>query len=72
MRAARVSLAGLAALTAVCVMSRVGRALGLPLNRATDHGLFSSGQSTATQLGNLFRPLSAFQLAGIWPVGDFR
>jgi hypothetical protein len=35
-------------------------------------GLFSSGQTQATKLGNLFHPLSAFQLAGIWPVGDFR
>jgi hypothetical protein len=34
--------------------------------------LFSSGQSTHTKLGNLIHPLSAFQLAGIWPVGDFR
>ncbi len=35
-------------------------------------GLFSSGQTQATRLGNLFHPLSVFQLAGIWPVGDFR
>ncbi len=34
--------------------------------------LFSSGQSTAVKLGNLIHPLSAFQLAGVWPVGDFR
>ena len=34
--------------------------------------LFSSGQSTEDKLGNLIHPLSAFQLAGIWPVGDFR
>jgi hypothetical protein len=37
-----------------------------------DSGLFSSGESTAVKLGNLIKPLSAFQLAGIWPVGDFR
>jgi hypothetical protein len=37
-----------------------------------DSGLFSSGESLATRLGNLIHPLSAFQLAGIWPVGDFR
>ncbi len=35
-------------------------------------GLFSSGQTLATRLGNLFHPLSVFQLAGIWPVRDFR
>jgi hypothetical protein len=34
--------------------------------------LFSSGQSAQVKLGNLFHPLSVFQLAGIWPVGDFR
>ena len=34
--------------------------------------LFSSGQSTHTKLGNLIQPLSGWQLAGIWPVGDFR
>jgi hypothetical protein len=36
------------------------------------NGLFSSGQTEATRMGNLIHPLSAFQLAGIWPVGDFR
>src|SRR5438128_3026429 len=35
-------------------------------------GLFSSGQTQATKLGNLIKPLSAFQLVGIWPIGDFR
>jgi hypothetical protein len=34
--------------------------------------LFSSGQSIHTKLGNLLHPLSAWQLAGIWPIGDFR
>jgi hypothetical protein len=37
------------------------------------HGLFSSGTHTAEEsLGNLIQPLSGWQLAGIWPVGDFR
>jgi hypothetical protein len=37
------------------------------------HGLFSSGTVTAEEkLGNLIHPLSVWQLAGIWPVGDFR
>ncbi|HEX4466643.1 MAG TPA: hypothetical protein VH025_05610 [Solirubrobacteraceae bacterium] len=35
-------------------------------------GLFSSGQSEATRLGNLYNALSGAQLAGIWPTGDFR
>ena len=34
--------------------------------------LFSSGQSAAVKFGNLTQPLSVFQLAGIWPVHDFR
>jgi hypothetical protein len=36
-------------------------------------GLFSSGTHTSQELlGNLIQPLSGWQLAGIWPVGDFR
>ncbi len=37
-----------------------------------DTPLFSSGLPLNEQLGNLFQPLSGWQLAGIWPVGDFR
>jgi hypothetical protein len=37
-----------------------------------DSNLFSSGQPVSEQLGNLLQPLSGWQLAGIWPVGDFR
>jgi hypothetical protein len=37
-----------------------------------DSNLYSSGQSTSEDLGNLIQPLSGWQLAGIWPVGDFR
>jgi hypothetical protein len=37
------------------------------------HGLFSSGTHTAEEsFGNLIQPLSGWQLAGIWPIGDFR
>jgi hypothetical protein len=35
-------------------------------------GLFTSGQPQAEKLGLLLQPLSGWQLAGIWPVGDFR
>jgi hypothetical protein len=36
-------------------------------------GLFSSGAPTREDsFGNLIQPLSGWQLAGIWPVGDFR
>lgn len=59
-------LAGLTALFAIPVWMVLGAFL------QGDSGLFSSGQSTATKLGNLLHPLNAFQLAGIWPVGDFR
>ncbi|HEV3320280.1 MAG TPA: hypothetical protein VG053_11245 [Solirubrobacteraceae bacterium] len=37
-----------------------------------DSNLYSSGQSTSENLGNLIQPLSGWQLAGVWPVGDFR
>ncbi|MGH2833204.1 MAG: hypothetical protein ACRDK2_10565 [Solirubrobacteraceae bacterium] len=59
-------LAGLTALFVIPVWIVLGSVLG------GDAGLFSTGQSTATKFGNLFKPLSGFQLAGIWPVGDFR
>jgi hypothetical protein len=39
---------------------------------ANDSNLYSSGQPASEKLGNLFQPLSGWQLAGIWPVGDFR
>src|SRR5215469_15376127 len=36
-------------------------------------GLFEGGHLTSVAaLGNLVRPLKVWQLAGIWPVGDFR
>ena len=38
----------------------------------SDAGLYSAGQNTATQYGNLIQPLDGFQLFGIWTIGDFR
>jgi hypothetical protein len=35
-------------------------------------GIASGNLPTSETLGNLIRPLSGWQLAGIWPVGDFR
>ncbi len=35
-------------------------------------GLFSEGQTHAELYGNLFQPISGWQLAGVWPRGDFR
>ncbi len=71
--AVAVSLAWLAGLTALFVVP-VWTVLSGFLGNKGDliDQLFSSGQSTAVKFGNLIHPLSAFQLAGIWPVGDFR
>jgi hypothetical protein len=47
--------------------------LGVPTLFAA--GVFSPtqrGLTNASELGNLIRPLSVFQVVGIWPVGDFR
>jgi hypothetical protein len=68
-RASWISIVSLGALTAV-LMIPVWISIGDFLSN--DAGLFSSGQSEQTRLGNLLHPLSGFQLAGIWPVGDFR
>ena len=39
----------------------------------SDSYLFSSGgQPAHEKLGSLLQPLSGWQLAGIWPIGDFR
>jgi hypothetical protein len=67
--ASAISLAWLGALTAA-LMIPVWLSFGDFLSSKAS--LFSSGQSDATRLGNLLHPLSGFQLAGIWPVGDFR
>jgi hypothetical protein len=69
LRMSLVSIAGLAAFVTLLIVP-VWLVLGEFLSK--DAGLFSTGQSTATRLGNLIHPLSVFQLAGIWPVGDFR
>jgi hypothetical protein len=63
------SLAWLGALTAVFVIP-----IWVTLSDflSNDSSLFSSGQTEAARLGNLGHPLKALQLAGIWPVGDFR
>jgi hypothetical protein len=65
-------LAGLTAIFVVPVWVVLGEDLGSAGGGTTFSSLFSSGQSTAVKLGNLLHPLSAFQLAGVWPVEDFR
>ena len=64
------SLGGLALITAVLIVP-VWISLQKFLNSGY-HGLFSEGQTTAEKYGNLVQPVSGWQLAGIWPSGDFR
>jgi len=72
-RAGLVSLGWAAALTAVAVIPLWVVISDFLSNQGNlIDQLFSSGQSTHTKLGNLYGPLNIFQLAGIWPVGDFR
>ncbi len=72
-RDALVSAGWATALTAVAVVP-LWVVLSEFFNNRGDliNSLFSSGQSAHTKLGNLYGPLNIFQLAGIWPVGDFR
>jgi hypothetical protein len=67
---AAASMAALAAMTLACVVP-VLVVLASFLGKQ-DENLFSSGQDAHTRLGNLLGPLKAAQLAGIWPMGDFR
>jgi hypothetical protein len=73
LRAAGVSTAWLAGLSALMVVP-VWVVLSSFLSNQGNliNQLFSSGQSVHVKLGNLIQPLSAWQLAGIWPTGDFR
>jgi hypothetical protein len=64
-----VSSVWLGALTAACAVPLWAVVHSFLSN---DAGLFNAGQDTATTLGNLIQPLSGYQLAGIWTIGDFR
>jgi hypothetical protein len=68
-RAAILDIGVLAAATAV-LMVPVWVELSAYLTGSTQ--LFSPEVAPQHGLGNLFHPLSALQVAGIWPVGDFR
>jgi hypothetical protein len=65
-------LSALVAIFVVPIWIVLGDTLTSTGGGTTFSTLFSSGQSQAVKLGNLTHALSAFQLAGIWPVGDFR
>ena len=72
-RASLRSVASLGGLTAAFVVPLWVVLAGFLDNRGQlIEQLFSSGQSAQVKLGSLIHPLSVFQLAGIWPVGDFR
>ena len=64
------SLLGLAAMTAALILP-VWVALQSFLTSGYS-GLFSEGQTVGEKYGNLVQPISGWQLAGIWPAGDFR
>jgi hypothetical protein len=70
LRVRLVSLVGLAAMTAALILP-VWVALSSFLSEHFS-GLFSEGQTVAEKYGNLIQPTSGWQLAGIWPAGDFR
>ena len=73
LRASVRSVAALVALSAACVVPVWVVVSSFLSNKGgLFAGLFSSGQTEATRIGNLLQPLSVFQLAGIWPTGDFR
>ena len=73
LRASAGSIAALCGLTAVFVVPVWTVLAGFLSNEGNlINQLFSSGQSAAVKFGNLTQPLSVFQLAGIWPVHDFR
>lgn len=60
------------ALTAVTAVLAIPMWVVLSSFVSSDSNLFTSGQPVSEELGNLFQPLSGWQLAGIWPIGDFR
>ena len=67
---AAVSLVVLVGLTALCILP-VWTVIAKFLS-SQDTNLFTEGQNVHTKLGNLYAPLKAFQLAGVWLEGDFR
>jgi len=65
------SVGGLAAASAVLALP-VWLVLSTALSTDAEFANQVGAGSTALSLGNLRAPLSGFQLAGIWPAGDFR
>jgi hypothetical protein len=63
---------GLLGVGAAVLMLPVWLTLSSFLGKISTGLLTSSNRSSEEVLGNLLQPLSGWQLAGIWPVGDFR
>jgi hypothetical protein len=63
-------LGGLVAITALLILP-VWDSLNAFYSTANS-ALYSEGQTVIENLGNLILPISGWQLAGIWPSGDFR
>jgi hypothetical protein len=69
-RASIVALVAVGVMTVIMIVPVIASLSSFLSNHFT--GLFSEGQTHAEQFGNLLQPISGWQLAGIWPVGDFR
>jgi hypothetical protein len=70
LRVSLASLGGLVVMTAVLILP-----VWVALHSFVTMGfanLFTEGQTVAEKFGNLVQPVSGWQLAGIWPSGDFR
>jgi hypothetical protein len=63
---------GLLGVSTAVLMLPVWLTLSSFLGKFSSGLLASSNRSSEEVLGNLLQPLSGWQLAGIWPVGDFR
>ena len=68
-RSIAISVGALVVMTAACIIP-IWSVLVSFLGK--DATLFSEGQTAHTRIGNLLGPLKVAQLAGIWPIGDFR
>ena len=67
-RRTAVSLVWVTVLTMVCIVP-IWTVIAKFLN-SQDTNLFTEGQNVHTKLGNLFAPLKAAQLVGVWLEGD--
>lgn len=71
MRAVVIRIGSLAAL-AIALALPAWLVLGASLSYEASYASQTAPSTPGEALGNLLHPLSVFQLAGVWPVGDFR